>query len=181
MDGFLNIFLNSTISLLLVVTIGYAVVLNRKLRHLQSRQSDLVAILGRLDGALATACVTVSAFRESADAEQADLPVEEPPPPPRAVRRAEPVAQRIPEAPRPAPIRAPTPPVEVTAKSVARKPKAVLRADTLADRLETARLRPADGQPLVVKASAPRPVQGPVSHRAASDELMSVMRSLRKG
>src|SRR5262245_11864067 len=215
MNGFLNILLNGAISILLVVTIGYAVVLNRKLRQLQSRQSDLVAILGRLDGALQTASVTVNALRESADAEDADLPVEEPPP---VIRRAAPapaVNRVAPPAPAPAPRRAPVHPQqfavapvhpqqipsapvpvqqavpalvprqravpEVATRPPARKPKAVLRADTLAERVDMAQLRPADGRPLMVKASAARPALGAVSHRAASDELMSVMRSLRKG
>jgi hypothetical protein len=70
---------------------------------------------------------------------------------------------------------------EVAARPPAKKPKAVLRADTLAERVDMGQLRPADGRPLMVKASAARPAQGAVSHRAASDELMSVMRSLRKG
>jgi hypothetical protein len=211
MNGFVNILLNGAISILLVVTISYAVILNRKLRQLQSRQSDLVAILGRLDGALQTASVTVNALRESADAEDVELPVEEPPPS-RIVRRPAATMNRVASpapAPRPAPVQqvvsapvhvqkaVPAPmqvqkaipapmPVqravpEATARPTAKKPKAVLRADTLADRVDVAQLRPADGRPLIVKASAARPAQGAVGHRSASDELMSVMRSLRKG
>jgi hypothetical protein len=73
-------------------------------------------------------------------------------------------------------------PQEAAPKAAARKPKAMLRADTLAERLEMNQVRPADGQPLMVRASAPRPAQPePVRHRAAADELMSVMRNLRKG
>lgn len=211
MGDFFNIALNGAISVLLVITIVYAVVLNRKLRQLQSNQSELAAILGRLDGALLTASVTVSALRETTDAPavpEAPAYVPAPAPVPTqivarpapqaapAVQRPAPAAQR-PIAPQAAPAAAPalpapqqpaTPaaaaapaPVPAPAKPAPKKAKAVLRADTLAERLEMNQVRPADGQPLMVQASAARPAQRGVRHRAAADELMSVMRNLRKG
>lgn len=178
MNGFLNIILNGTISFLLVITIIYAVILNKKLRLLQSHQSELAAILGRLDGALQTASVTVNALRESADTPaEMELPADEMQSPIRSGRRPEPMTDRTPEVARPAPK---LPAAEASARLPARKQKPMLRPDTLAERLEMTQLRPADGKPLVVKASAPRPAQDTVRHRAAADELMSVMRSLRK-
>ncbi len=194
MGDFFNIALNGAISVLLVITIVYAVILNRKLRQLQSNQSELAAILGRLDGALLSASVTVSALRESTDApEAAEAPVQTPAPvrtaPLPSQVAARPAAQpqqivaRPIEAARPvAQPQAKPVPQEAAPRPVARKPKAMLRADTLAERLEMNQVRPADGQPLMVRASAPRPAQPePVRHRAAADELMSVMRNLRKG
>jgi hypothetical protein len=182
---------------------------------LQSNQSELTAILGRLDGALLTASVTVSALRETTDAPAAVeapayVPVPAPAPTQMVVRpapQAAPVAQRPapvaqrPVAPQAAPAaqRAAVPsrpvpqqsvaavaaaapaPVPAPAKPAPKKAKAVLRADTLAERLEMNQVRPADGQPLMVQASAARPAQQGVRHRAAADELMSVMRNLRKG
>lgn len=190
MGDFFNIALNGAISVLLVVTIVYAVILNRKLRQLQSNQSELAAILGRLDGALLTASVTVSALRDSTDAPdaaEAQAPARPAPQPPQAAARPAPQPQQIAarpvEAARPAVQQQAKPaPQEAAPKAAARKPKAMLRADTLAERLEMNQVRPADGQPLMVRASAPRPAQPePVRHRAAADELMSVMRNLRKG
>lgn len=178
MSGFLNIILNGTISILLVITIVYAVILNRRLRLLQSHQSELAAVLGRLDGALQTASVTVNALRESADTPaEMELPIDEAQSPVRSGRRPEPMTNRTPEVARPAPK---IPAAEASPKPAVRKQKPMLRPDTLADRLEMTQLRPADGQPLVVRASAPRPAPEMVRHRAAADELMSVMRSLRK-
>jgi hypothetical protein len=206
MGDFFNIALNSAISILLVVTIVYAVILNKKLRQLQSNQSDLAAILGRLDGALLTASVTVSALRDSTDAQEtapAPMPAPQPAPVVRAApqpqpqqiaaRPAEPARPVVPQPAKPvaqAPV-AQVPAARVPAarvpaaqapapKPAARKPKATLRADTLAERLEAPQVRAADGQPLMVRASAPRP-QETVRHRAAADELMSVMHNLRKG
>ncbi|MFM9845334.1 MAG: hypothetical protein ACKVOI_20405 [Dongiaceae bacterium] len=183
MGDFFNIALNGAISVLLVITIVYAVILNRKLRQLQSNQSELAAILGRLDGALLTASVTVSALRESTDApEAAEAPVQAPAPA-RFVPQPQQGTARPVEAARPVAQQQAKPvPQEAAPKPAARKPKAMLRADTLAERLEMAQVRPADGQPLMVRASAPRPAQQePGRHRAAADELMSVMRNLRKG
>jgi hypothetical protein len=193
MGDFFNIALNGAISVLLVITIVYAVILNRKLRQLQSNQSELAAILGRLDGALLTASVTVSALRESTDApEAAEAPVQAPAPvrpvpQPQQIARPTPQPQQV--AARPVAAARPVvqpqakpAPQEAAPKPAARKPKAMLRADTLAERLEMNQVRPADGQPLMVRASAPRPAQQePVRHRAAAEELMSVMRNLRKG
>ena len=205
MGDFFNIALNGAISVLLVITIVYAVILNRKLRKLQSNQSELAAILGRLDGALLTASVTVSALRESTDApEIAEAPVQAPAPlrpapqPQQTASRPAPQPQQTAALPVPQPQQTAARPVEAARPAVqqqvkpatqqaapkptARKPKAMLRADTLAERLEMNQVRPADGQPLMVRASAPRPgQQEPVRHRAAADELMSVMRNLRKG
>lgn len=194
MGDFFNIALNGAISVLLVITIVYAVILNRKLRQLQSNQSELAAILGRLDGALLTASVTVSALRESTDApEAAEAPLQAQPPvrpapqPQQVAARPTPQPQQIAarpvEAARPVVQQQAKPaPQDAAPKPSARKPKAMLRADTLAERLEMTQVRPADGQPLMVRASAPRPAQQePVRHRAAADELMSVMRNLRKG
>ena len=52
--------------LLTISAIVYGIVLHRKLTALQSAQSDLAKLLGRLDGAISQASSTVSALKSNA-------------------------------------------------------------------------------------------------------------------
>jgi hypothetical protein len=65
MEGLAGFILNAVIVVLLVAAIGYGIILNRKLVALQSAQSELAALLGRLDEVLLQANSTVHAFRSN--------------------------------------------------------------------------------------------------------------------
>jgi hypothetical protein len=60
------VILNGVVVLLLSAAIAYGIVLHRKLTALQSAQSELAALLGRLDGAIVQASSTVSALKSNA-------------------------------------------------------------------------------------------------------------------
>lgn len=170
--------LNGSIVILLVVTICYAIVLNRKLRTLQSSQSELAAALGRLDGALQAASLTVTAMgAQAASRFEEELALAEQAPPRPAPRR-DLAREAAPMPPKTAPARPAQPPV--AAPAPARRQKPMLRTDTLAERLEMAAIRPADGQPLVVNAAMPKAPATPAGHRAAAEDLITIMRRLRK-
>jgi hypothetical protein len=65
MEGLVGFILNAVIVVLLIAAIGYGIILNRKLVALQSAQSELAALLGRLDEVLLQANSTVHAFRSN--------------------------------------------------------------------------------------------------------------------
>ena len=66
MDNLIGVALDGVVVLLLTAAIVYGVVLHRKLTALQSAQSELATLLGRLDGAITQATSTVSAFESNA-------------------------------------------------------------------------------------------------------------------
>lgn len=63
MESLVPVILDAVVVALLVVAIGFGVRLHRRLVRLQSAQSELAALLGRLDGALVQASTTVSALK----------------------------------------------------------------------------------------------------------------------
>ena len=91
MDSLVGVTLNGVVVLLLCAAIVYGIVLHRKLTALQSAQSELAALLCRLDGAITQASTTVSAFKSNAalvEMPRPPMPVERPAP---AARPAAPV------------------------------------------------------------------------------------------
>jgi hypothetical protein len=60
------VILNAVVVTLLIVAIVFGIRLHRRLVKLQSAQSELAALLGRLDGALVQASTTVSALKYNA-------------------------------------------------------------------------------------------------------------------
>jgi len=83
MDSLVGVTLNGVVVLLLCAAIVYGIVLHRKLTALQSAQSELAALLCRLDGAITQASTTVSAFKSNAalvETARPPVPVERPAP-----------------------------------------------------------------------------------------------------
>jgi hypothetical protein len=70
------------------VAIGFGIRLHRRLVRLQSAQSELAALLGRLDGALVQASTTVSALKYNA-AKQVETAAPRPPAAPAPERPAD--------------------------------------------------------------------------------------------
>lgn len=66
MDSLVPVILDAVVVTLLAVAIVFGVRLHRRLVRLQSAQSELAALLGRLDGALVQASTTVSALKYNA-------------------------------------------------------------------------------------------------------------------
>ncbi|MGH6929551.1 MAG: hypothetical protein ACREEV_14635, partial [Dongiaceae bacterium] len=66
MDSFVPVILDAVVITLLTVAIVFGLRLHRRLAKLQSAQSELAALLGRLDGALVQASTTVSALKYNA-------------------------------------------------------------------------------------------------------------------
>jgi hypothetical protein len=62
-DSLVPVILDAVVVTLLTVAIVFGVRLHRRLVKLQSAQSELAALLGRLDGALVQASTTVSALK----------------------------------------------------------------------------------------------------------------------
>jgi hypothetical protein len=96
-DSFVPVILDAVVVTLLAVAIVFGMRLHRRLMKLQSAQSELAALLGRLDGALVQASTTVSALKYN------------------AVRQFESIAPRAPATPaaaRPAETQRPAAPVE---------------------------------------------------------------------
>jgi hypothetical protein len=81
------VILDAAVVALLLVAIGFGIRLHRRLVRLQSAQSELAALLGRLDDALVQASTTVSALKYN------------------AAKQVETAAPRPPAAPAPAPER----------------------------------------------------------------------------
>jgi hypothetical protein len=65
-DSFVPVILDAVVVTLLTVAIVFGFRLHRRLVKLQSAQSELAALLGRLDGALVQASTTVSALKYNA-------------------------------------------------------------------------------------------------------------------
>jgi hypothetical protein len=65
-DSLVPVILNAVVVTLLIVAIVFGIRLHRRLVKLQSAQSELAALLGRLDGALVQASTTVSALKYNA-------------------------------------------------------------------------------------------------------------------
>lgn len=70
MDGSLGIFIEGLVAVLLVVTIGYCVLVNRKLEQLRSNQSELRQIIRELNAATGQAETAIAALRTTADASE---------------------------------------------------------------------------------------------------------------
>lgn len=68
MDNLIGVALDGVVVLLLSAAIVYGVILQRKLAALQSAQSDLAKLLGRLDAAISQASSTVNAFKSNTQA-----------------------------------------------------------------------------------------------------------------
>lgn len=66
MESFVPVILDAVVVALLVAAIVFGVRLHQRLVRLQSAQSELAALLGRLDGALVQASTTVSALKYNA-------------------------------------------------------------------------------------------------------------------
>ena len=66
MDNLIGVTLDGVVVLLLSAAIVYGIILHRKLTALQSAQSDLAKLLGRLDAAISQASSTVSALKSNA-------------------------------------------------------------------------------------------------------------------
>lgn len=90
MDSFVPVILDAVVVTLLMVAIVFGVRLHRRLVKLQSAQSELAALLGRLDGALVQASTTVSALKYNA-ARQFESIAPRAPVTPAAERPAEPL------------------------------------------------------------------------------------------
>jgi len=65
-DNLIGVTLDGVVVLLLSAAIVYGIILHRKLTALQSAQSDLAKLLGRLDAAISQASSTVSALKSNA-------------------------------------------------------------------------------------------------------------------
>lgn len=87
MNTVLALAVNLLIAALLAVTIGYAVMLLRRIKMLQHCQADLAGSLGRLDDALRQASSTVVAFRDGASADVINQPSGAAPAAPHAVSK----------------------------------------------------------------------------------------------
>jgi hypothetical protein len=87
-DSLVPVILDAVVVTLLTVAIVFGLRLHRRLVKLQSAQSELAALLGRLDGALVQASTTVSALKYNA-AQQFERIAPRPPTPPAAERPAE--------------------------------------------------------------------------------------------
>jgi hypothetical protein len=92
-DSLVPVILDAVVVTLLTVAIVFGVRLHQRLVRLQSAQSELAALLGRLDGALVQASTTVSALKYNAAKQFEAIAPRAPAPPP--------VARPI-ETPRPA-------------------------------------------------------------------------------
>lgn len=153
MEGLVPVLLNAVVIVLLCAAILFGVRLHRRLTALQSAQSELAALLGRLDGALVHASSTVSALKYNA-ARQFDA--------------APPAAPKAPVVPVTAP-RMPTPaPMAMAPRPVA----PVQTIKTAPTHVEVAKAAP--GRRRKPTASL---VSG--SHGIAADELIAVMKSMR--
>jgi hypothetical protein len=95
-ESLVPVILDAVVVALLVVAIGFGIRLHRRLVRLQSAQSELAALLGRLDGALVQASTTVSALKYNA-ARQFEASAPRPPAAPAAASRpAEPARPAAP-------------------------------------------------------------------------------------
>jgi hypothetical protein len=93
MDSLVPVILDAVVVTLLTVAIVFGLRLHRRLVKLQSAQSELAALLGRLDGALVQASTTVSALKYNAAQQFERIAPRSPAPP---------AAERPVETPRPA-------------------------------------------------------------------------------
>lgn len=111
MNDLVPVILNGVVIVLLIAAIAFGIRLHRRLAILQSAQSELAALLGRLDDALAQASSTVSALKYST-AKQLETAAARPPAPPPAAEppRAPAPVQTIKTAPTKVEVAKPAPP-----------------------------------------------------------------------